>query len=441
MASTGTPPDGPERPDRSDRSGGSGAGRPRSSDAGRVLGVWKNWLTPVVLSALVALGLSLLYMGNILTPQKHLNHMPIALVDSDAGPPLPGQARPLGAEIADQVVAGSPPGEIDWRRVSREEAQRLLASGKVYGALVVPEDFSRAVAALTTADAPARPRIQVLTNPGMGGLGSGIASQINQTAAQKASQGIGEQLSAVAGTETARTFLADPVEVAVEVGHPIGERTGAGLGAFYYTLLLLLAGFMTANIVHAGLDVSMGFADAEIGPFHLREPTLRISRTQVLLAKMGMTAGVSLVSASLVMLAATVLLDMDAPHAGQLWLYSYCAVTTVGLGVLAIIAAFGNVGQLVAMFVFIAFDLPASGATVPLSASPGFYRFLGVFEPMRQMVDAVRSILYFDARAGAGLVRGWLMLPLGVVVALVFGFGMTRYYDRRGLRFEPGHRS
>ncbi|MEV7214750.1 DUF3533 domain-containing protein [Kitasatospora cineracea] len=425
MANTGTPPDTPDR----------------SADAGRVLGRWKNWLTPVVLSALVALGLSLLYMGNILTPQKHLHHMPIALVDSDTGPALPGQPRPLGAEVADQVVAGSPPGEIDWRRLSRAEAQQQLSSGKVYGALVVPEDFSRAVAALTTADAPGRPEIQVLTNPGMGSLGSGIAAQINQTAAQRASQAIGKQLAAAATTETARTFLADPVQVVTETGHPIGEHSGNGLGAFYFTLLLLLAGFMTANIVHAGLDVSMGFADAEIGPFHLREPTLRISRTQVLLAKSGMTAAVALLSASLVMLAAITILGMEAPHAWQLWLYSYCAVTTVGLGVLAIIAAFGNVGQLIAMFVFIAFDLPASGATVPLSASPGFYRFLGVFEPMRQMVDAVRSILYFDAQAGAGLVRGWLMLLLGVVVALVLGFGMTRYYDRRGLRFEPGHRS
>ncbi|MGW4696343.1 DUF3533 domain-containing protein [Kitasatospora cineracea] len=425
MANTGTPPDTPDR----------------SADAGQVLGRWKNWPTPVVLSALVALGLSLLYMGNILTPQKHLHHMPIALVDSDTGPALPGQPRPLGAEVADQVVVGSPPGEIDWRRLSRAEAQQQLSSGKVYGALVVPEDFSRAVAALATADAPGRPRIQVLTNPGMGSLGSGIAAQVNQTAAQRASQAIGKQLAAAATTETARTLLADPVQVVTETGHPIGEHSGNGLGAFYFTLLLLLAGFMTANIVHAGLDVSMGFADAEIGPFHLREPTLRISRTQVLLAKSGMTAAVALLSASLVMLAAITILGMEAPHAWQLWLYSYCAVTTVGLGVLAIIAAFGNIGQLIAMFVFIAFDLPASGATVPLSASPGFYRFLGVFEPMRQMVDAVRSILYFDARAGAGLVRGWLMLLLGVVVALALGFGMTRYYDRRGLRFEPGHRS
>ncbi|ROR37564.1 hypothetical protein [Kitasatospora cineracea] len=39
-----------------------------------------------------------------------------------------------------------------------------------------------------------------------------------------------------------------------------------------------------------------------------------------------------------------------------------------------------------------------------------------------------------DRSADAGQV-------LGVVVAPAFGFGTTRYYDRRGLRFEPGHRS
>ncbi|MEU0031119.1 hypothetical protein [Streptomyces sp. NPDC006335] len=51
--------------------------------------------------------------------------------------------------------------------------------------------------------------------------------------------------------------------------------------------------------------------------------------------------------------------------------------------------------------------VPTSGATVPLQAPPGFYRVLGEFEPLRQITDAVRSILYYDAQADAGLPRGW----------------------------------
>jgi positive regulator of sigma E activity len=46
----------------------------------------------------------------------------------------------------------------------------------------------------------------------------------------------------------------------------------------------------------------------------------------------------------------------------------------------------------------------------------------------------VRAILYFDARADAGLSRAWAMIAIGAVLALVFGFAMTKYYDRKGLR-------
>ena len=63
---------------------------------------------------------------------------------------------------------------------------------------------------------------------------------------------------------------------------------------------------------------------------------------------------------------------------------------------------------------------------------------LAEFEPMRQLTDGVRSILYFDARADAGLTRAWIMMAVGLVLALAFGFAMTRYYDRRGLhRIHP----
>ncbi|MFG2823724.1 YhgE/Pip domain-containing protein [Kitasatospora sp. NPDC048365] len=403
--------------------------------AGTVLRHAKIWVVPGVLSALVALLLSLLYMGGILTPSDHLHRMPIALVDSDTGPALPGHATPLGAEVAASIVANSPPGQVQWRVLSRAQAQDELASGKVYGALEVPEDFTRSVAALTTDRAFARPVLAALTNPGVGSLGSSLASQITQQAAHRSSLEIGKQLLAAApqASATDQLLLADPVDVQVRPGHPIGRHTGLGLSAFYYTLLLVLAGFLSANLVHNAVDTSLGYADSEIGPWHSRRPTLPIDRTQTLLVKMGMTAGLSLVTTSMIMLATIGLLGMDAPHLPLLWVFSFCACLSVGLGVQAINAAFGGIGQLVAMFVFIALALPSSGATVPLEATPGFYRFLGSFEPMRQLVGGVRSILYFDARADAGLARAWVMIALGLVGALVFGFAMTRYYDRKGL--------
>ncbi|MFI6642700.1 YhgE/Pip domain-containing protein [Streptomyces sp. NPDC050504] len=397
----------------------------------------KLWIVPTALSGLVTLVLSLLYMGGIIAPNDHLDRLPVAVVNEDAGTPLPGQRENLGKQVTAAVTATGAAKGVDWRTLDRAEAEDQLRAGKVFGALFVPRDFTASVAALTTRGATARPTLTVFTNPGLGSLGSSMAAQINQAAAAQASANIGKQLAvspaASAADPTTRLLLADPVDVKTRVGQPLGRHSGLGLSAFYYTLLLVLAGFISANLVHTGVDTALGYADSEIGPWHYRHRTVHIDRTQTLVLKMVMTAGISLVTASLLMVGTITILGMDSAHEPLLWIFSYCAIVAVGLGVQAINAAFGGIGQLVSMFVFIALALPSSGATVPLEATPGFFRFLGAFEPMRQLTGGVRAILYFDARADAGLARAWVMIAIGFAVALLFGFAMTRYYDRRGL--------
>lgn len=406
-----------------------------------LLGRPRLWLLPTVLTGLLALLLSLLYMGGIVSPNRDLHDLPIGIVNADRGAPLPGQKENLGAQIARAIMTDtSGADKAEWRQLSLAQAQDELDSGKLYGALVVPDGFTASFAALTGPSATARPTLTVLTNPGTGSLGSSLASQITTKAARQASQTIGKQLtaSATGANATTKLLLADAVAVTPQVGHPIGTHSGLGLSAFYYTLLLVLAGFLGANVISNGVDTSLGYADNEIGPWHTRRPTVPVSRVQTLLLKMGMTAGITLLSVSLIMVATIGILDMDADHLPLLWVYSYCAALAVGLGVQAINAAFGGIGQLVSMFVFIVLGLPSSGATVPLQAVPDFYRFLSIFEPMRQLGDGARAILYFDARGDAGLTRAWSMIALGAALALLFGFAMARYYDRKGLeRLRP----
>ncbi|BBC38647.1 hypothetical protein SGFS_099410 [Streptomyces graminofaciens] len=74
---------------------------------------------------------------------------------------------------------------------------------------------------------------------------------------------------------------------------------------------------------------------------------------------------------------------------------------------------------------------------VPLQALPGFHRTPGEFQPLRQITGVARSILYYDAQGDAGLPRGWVILGLGLAVACLFGFGVTRFYDRKGLHRNP----
>lgn len=109
----------------------------------------------------------------------------------------------------------------------------------------------------------------MLTNPGMGSLGSSsrAGSPNRPRSRPPGHRHAADGLPATAGADaTTRLVLADPVAVATQVGHPIGDHSGLGLSAFYYTLLLVLAGFLGGNVISNGVDTALGYADNEIGP-------------------------------------------------------------------------------------------------------------------------------------------------------------------------------
>ncbi|MCU7826551.1 SNG1 family protein [Kitasatospora sp. DSM 101779] len=425
------------------------AAPPPSGKGATALQVLRNpriWILPTVLTGVVALLLSLLYMGGILNPRIDLHRVPVGLVNADKGATVDGKQQNLGASITAAVAAAPDPDErVNWQVLSPDQAQEKLASNQLYGALLIPEDFTAAVAGLgqPPTGSPARPTAVVLTNPGSGSLASSFASSIATDAAHRASLDLGKQLTATAaqrasqqGTQVSNPsalLLADPITVETRVGHPIGPHSGLGLSAFYYTLLLVLAGFLGGNVIGNGVDVALGYTDNELGPWHTRRRTVPITRRRTWVVKSVMSVGISLLTSAVIMLATVSILGMDASHLPLLFVFSFCASAAVGLGVQAINATFGGIGQLVSMFVFIVLALPSSGATIPLQALPDFYRFLARFEPMRQLSDGIRAILYFDARADAGLSRAWIMIGVGTVLALLLGWAMTSYYDRKGL--------
>ncbi|MEU9128712.1 DUF3533 domain-containing protein [Kitasatospora sp. NPDC048540] len=411
--------------------------------ARQVLGNPRVWILPTVLVGVVSFLLSMLYMGGILNPRTDLDRLPVALVNLDRGGAVNGHQENLGAQITAGIAAtAATDHRTDWQVLSAEEARDRMASDKVYGTIEVPENFTTAIAGLATTgqQSPPRPVMRVLTNPGAGSLASSFASTAAQQASHQASQQLGQKLTEAvhaAGVPTssaAALMLADPVTVTVDVGHPIGSHSGLGLSAFYYALLLVMSGFLGANIIGNGVDAALGYADNEVGPWHTRRRAVPITRTRTFVVKSTMSLALAALTSGLIMVATIGLLGMDADHLPLLFLFSFCASAAVGLGVQAINAAFGGLGQLISMFVFIVLALPSSGATIPLQALPTFYRFLAHFEPMRQLSDGVRAILYFDARADAGLTRAWTMIGIGTVLALILGFGMTAYYDRKGLR-------
>ncbi|MEV0991732.1 DUF3533 domain-containing protein [Streptomyces sp. NPDC049949] len=407
------------------------------------------WVGTGLIAAVVSMLFALLYVGGNVNPKGNLRDLPVALVNADSGADAGGRHVNLGEQIVAGVQkAAKGDKSIDWQLVSREEADKRLGKGKVFGALVIPKEFTATVNALGAPQPAAQgkaapPTLTVLTNQAAGSIGSSMSSQAAQKAAHAASAQLGQELLKQAAAQkaplptAAQLKLADPVTVTVADGHPVGSRSAMGLSAFYYALVLVVCGMLGANLVNSQVDTALGYLHTDYGPVRKREPVQHTSRVRTLAIGMALMLGMALVMGTLVEVATVKILDMDASHLGLLWLYSVATIAVVGLGSLALFAAFGTPGMLLATIVFVAMAVPSSGATVPLQALPGFFRALAEFEPLRQITEGMRAILYYGAQADAGLSRAWASMGIALVAALAFGFAVTRLYDRRGLHRIP----
>ncbi|MEU0072842.1 SNG1 family protein [Streptomyces sp. NPDC006332] len=413
----------------------------------RVLRAKPLWIASGVITGVLALLFAVLYVGANIDPAGHMKKLPVGLVNADKGAAVGGRQVNLGAQITDSIRKSTAGGDkIDWKVMDEREMKEELGKGKLYGALVVPGDFTSSVTALTgtaPTGTPVRPALTVLTNQAAGSLGSSLARVATTQAADNASLHVGKELTAQTGAQqaklpaAARVLLADPAAVTVKDGHPLDSHSGLGLTAFYYALTLVVCGMLSANVISGQVDHALGYTHNDMGPLRLHRPLIRATRVQTLAISSTLMAGLSLLMGTLVMVGAVGIMGMDASHLPLLWLYSVCAVAVSGIGALTLLAVFGTPGMLVATLVFIGMAVPTANATTPIQALPGFYRFLAEFEPLRQITGGIRSILYFDAQGDAGLTRGWVMMAAGLVAAALFGFGVLGWYDRKGLHRIP----
>lgn len=413
----------------------------------RVLRAKPLWIASGVITGVLALLFAVLYVGANIDPAGHMKNLPVGLVNADKGAAVGGKQVNLGAQITDSISKSTAGGDkIDWKVMGESEVKEELGKGKLYGALVVPADFTSSVTALTgpaAAETPVRPALTVLTNQSAGSLGSSLARVATTQAAESASLHIGKELTAQIGAQqaklpaAARVLLADPAVVTVKDGHPLDSHSGLGLTAFYYALALVVCGMLAANVISGQVDHSLGYTHNDMGPLRIHRPLIRATRVQTLAISATLMTALSLVMGSLVMVGAVGIMGMDASHLPLLWLFSVCAVAVSGIGALTLLAVFGTPGMLVATLVFIGMAVPTANATTPIQALPGFYRFLAEFEPLRQIAGGIRAIVYYDAQGDAGLTRGWVMMAAGLLVALLFGFGVLGWYDRKGLHRIP----
>ncbi|MBY4109935.1 DUF3533 domain-containing protein [Rhodococcus fascians] len=402
------------------------------------------WLAPILVVSTLMSFLAALYLGGVLDPRGNLHDLPIAIVNQDEGDTLAGEQRNIGNDIVDGLIQNVDSEKVAFREVGPAQAESLLSTAEVYGSIVIPSDFTKRMGILAEGSIiPGdieKPIITVYTNPRAGSFGmslvTGVATpafeSVNQTVGQQITDQVRQQLGDTPLAGASALTLAQPIDVIVAQHDPLPDGTGGGLSAFYYALLLVLAGFTGATIVSTLVDGLLGFTPTEIGPKYIHRGPTRISRFQTLLVKWLVMFVLAMLVSALYLLISH-LLSMPITHAWTLWMYGAFAITAVGFTALAVMSAFGTAGLLVNLVVFIILALPSSGGTIPLEASPPIFTWLAQFEPMHQIFLGTRSILYFNASPDAGLLHSVGMTSLGLLIGLVFGLVFTLLYDRKGL--------
>ncbi|GAA2980131.1 putative membrane protein [Microbacterium terrae] len=142
-----------------------------------------------VIALVALLAVPILYGGLYLwanrDPYGALADVPAAIVVADTGAEVDGTMRNIGDEAADELIAD---GSFAWERVSAEEADAGLDDGTYDFAIEFPEDFTAAVASISSGD-PQRADILLHTNDANNYLASTIGTQaverIRTTVAEK----------------------------------------------------------------------------------------------------------------------------------------------------------------------------------------------------------------------------------------------------------------
>ena len=415
--------------------------------ASMVLRVPRLWVMTLLIATVMVGLITAFYIASVVDPIAHLRDLPVAVVNEDNGVLIGGQRLDIGHQVETALTASKvESSHLQIITSNLPQAKQTMDDNNAYATVVIPPDFTAALLTVSGVPLPrpasARPTIDILTNDRSGTVGVGLATGFLEPGLGIASKQIGVQLQARlpsgASNPATRAILNDPVVVTTTPYRPLPPHSGLGLSAFYIALLALTCGFLVGTIVHNGVDSGLGYATTESGPRWRQSQPLPINRWQTLLVKWAVAAVLAAVVSGVTLAVAAGLLRMDAPNLTLLWLFMWLCSVSVAAGTIVLFAVVGSYGQLLALLIFVYLGLASAGGTVPVQALPGPLRVISPVDPLREILAGTRSILYFNARAVTGLTGGVVAAALGLVIWLVVGTAVVRWYDRRGYeRLSP----
>jgi uncharacterized phage infection (PIP) family protein YhgE len=391
-----------------------------------------------VFAALVAA----VYIGSVVNPTGHLHGLPMMIVDQDSGAGVDGQHLNVGASMTGALLhARAVTDRLTLTSATASQADAEMDKGGAYATLFIPPTLTRSVllaAGVRTPGVapPATAAVELAENLRLPALGATLASGVLKPALNDISTRTGSHLAVLATPATKTnpilaSRLANPVALTTTSYHPLPGYTAAGLSAFYIALIGLVTGLLAAIMINASLDAALGYSSSQLGPRFTQRRPMAINRLQTFLVKWAAVAVAAPVLTGAVLLVVVAGLGMYAPHVMILWALLTLSTLMTATGTLALIAVFGSIGQLLAVFLLVYLSLASSGGTTPIEAMPGLFRTIGHVEPLRNTLLGTRAILYFGARGHAGLTTSLIVLASELFFWAAVGLGVMFWYDRK----------
>lgn len=371
------------------------------------------WIgTAVVLAVLMIFGLAM--MGSVLGAKA--KSLPVALVVLDRPVDVPGGGQLALGETVKEKITGIAQLPVKWEAMSTEEdAKAALDRQDVYGALVIPADFSAGVASIQSAE-PKPAVVKLYVNEGMNSqAATAVKTMLGQVAKNmggELSRMVLEQLgqrTQQVPIGTAQALLA-PFQTEEIVVHPVGANNGNGG-----------APNMLAQITWMGSLVGSIFLFLAASAARRAGRPWSVASTQVLLG----LALAAVVSGFTVWMANS-WYGMELQDSGAVWLFLWLAASAFFLMQTALLnwIGFPAMGLLVLLLFFSMPLLNLPSEFMPQATQDWLYSWT----PFRYAASGLRSLMYFGGEEGMSLPYGvlWWIAGIGAAVALASAVRKTR---------------
>ncbi|MGM9950076.1 MAG: YhgE/Pip domain-containing protein [Lysinibacillus sp.] len=348
----------------------------------------------------------LLIFGSVLIPGAHSTpkQLPIGLVVEDGGEM--GQSFATLMQENVPVAPGAKEPMIEWVMLeSKEQMEEQMEGQSLYGALVIPADFTQKYASLQS-PSPSAPALQLYINQGKNIAAATVVNQaltgiVGQMNAQMSNQLLSamEQKNVPLSAEQARLF-ASPIQSSIEHVHETGNLSNAPLSFFQP---IWLASVASAVLLWLAVKKRS---------FTSRAEQLKFRVLQVVLAiLLGLLAGFTLPWIT------TWMLDYEFESYVSIALFLSISCMSFILMILAVMTWVGY-AALPIFVLFMFYGLPLLQLAPEMM--PAFYKeWIYPWLPMRFMFDGVKEILFFNGEVwNNGAVRLLWIAAVGTVLLL-----------------------